>query len=66
MLVVAAQLPTSVLAADPDPEASAGSASASNAQIPDATDLMLTANPPFICSRDENRKNEWRPLLQNP
>jgi hypothetical protein len=47
MLVVAVQVPVSVTT-DPEPEASAGSVSASNAQITDATDLMLTASPPFV------------------
>jgi hypothetical protein len=46
MLAVADQLPVAVLAEGP--EASAGTARARNAQIADATDLVLTTNPPFL------------------
>jgi hypothetical protein len=60
MLAVAVQLPASVLTSDrwgvggrapsrselePEPEANAGTVSASNTQIADAKDLMLTTKP---------------------
>src|SRR5919201_2886895 len=49
MLAVAVQLPVAVLANDreSEPEASAGTASASNAHVAEPTDLMLMTKPPF-------------------
>jgi hypothetical protein len=63
MLAVAVQLPAAVLTNDrcsvtgpapsrselePEPEASTGAASMSNAQVADPTDLILTTKPPFL------------------
>jgi hypothetical protein len=45
MLAVADQLPVAVLA--DDPEASVGTVRAKNAQIADATNLVLTTTPPL-------------------
>jgi type IV pilus biogenesis protein CpaD/CtpE len=61
MLAVAVQLPAAVVTdaccgvterapswGEPEPEASAGAASASNAQVADPTDLMRTTKPPVL------------------
>jgi hypothetical protein len=68
MLAVAVQVPAAVVAVENcgvagraptrsglELEASAGAASASNAQVADATDLMLTTKPPLLASMNQAR-----------
>jgi hypothetical protein len=65
MFAVADQLPVAVLAEGP--EASAGTARTKNAQIAEATDLVLTTNPPFCLPDPDEDRMEPRSLpLQNP
>jgi hypothetical protein len=66
MLAVADQLPVVVLAEDPD--ASAGTVRASNVQIAEATDFVLTTNPPLPgwADQDEDGIEPRRSPLQNP
>jgi hypothetical protein len=64
MLAVSVQLPVVVLPVEPD--ASAGSASASKAQMVDTTDLVLMAQPPLarLGDRDDSGSAPGRPPLQ--
>jgi hypothetical protein len=79
MLAVAAQLPAAVLTnelcgttgrapsrsgLEPEPEASAGATSASNAQVADPADLMRTKKPPLLAWMNEPRIS--RKTLRKP
>jgi hypothetical protein len=65
MLAVADQLPVAVLAEDP--EANEGTVRAKNAQIADATNLVLTNDSPLcLPDRDEDGMEPGRLPLQNP